>query len=249
MALERAGSDKAAPHLNRVYKGISQPPITNIPIEQIVPAPLHLILGLTKNVIDRIEAECEKYGTHHEFESTLRELGVSRDPHTKGFTGNNVKKMLSENARLLFKECMRGHNDFRERADELLSHMGAIQQIGMKAEFLTAEEIQKLRIASEEFVLLYNDTFEDSTITPKAHILLHHLPDFSQRFGFLGLLSEQGIEALHHRFNMAEKRFMCIKEEEMRWRRILAENSMRNALFDRTLESNVAEEFIRSESE
>lgn len=249
MAIQRAASKQSTAIQNQIFLGISQTAVINIPIDQIVPAPLHIVLGLTKNVIDRIELECDKMGVKRLFDSALRVLGVIRDPYTKNFTGNHVRKLLCEKGRKLFRDCLSGLTEFRSRIDDLRSHMSIVQSIGMKSTFLTPDEIQHLRISAEEFVLLYHSTFDDSSLTPKAHILLHHLPEFAEKFKFVGLLSEQGIESTHHRFNLAENRFASITNEEKRWRRILAENAMRNALFDQKLESDVGEEFIQAEKE
>ena len=170
---------------------------------------------------------------------------MRRDPHTQSFVSNHVKKLVSVEGRQLLCECLRGLSDFRERISELLCHLNEVQRC-LKSSFLSAEEIQHLCVSSEEFVLLYNDTFEDSSLTPKAHISLHHRPYFAEEHHFIGLMSEQGIEALHHQFNKTESRFLEVKDEETRWRRILLEFAMKNALFDREAESEAANDLIQN---
>lgn len=70
------------------------------------------------------------------------------------------------------------------------------------------------------------------------------MPDFVEKWKFLGILSEQGIESLHHRLNLAEVRFTVIKNEKQRWERILAEQAMKNALYDRKVSSDVTDHII-----
>lgn len=125
--------------LNRRFKGINHVPLINFSIEQIVPSPLHLLLGLTKIVVDRLENECEKMGTFRELSSALHELGAVRDPHTKNFTGNHVKKIISERGRNLIGECLRGEEELRDRLIELLGHLKIIQD-AMKAAPLSPEK-------------------------------------------------------------------------------------------------------------
>lgn len=46
---------------------------------------------------------------------------------------------------------------------------------------------------------------------------MHHVPEFVQRFKTIGLLSEQGLEALHAIFNSLEAVFRCLRSKARRY--------------------------------
>jgi len=56
-------------------------------------------------------------------------------------------------------------------------------------------------------VTLLKRSFEWLSISPKLHILMLHAPEISERWDSIGLYGEQGLEALHGRYNQGAVTF------------------------------------------
>ena len=77
----------------------------------------------------------------------------------------------------------------------------------------------------EDFLKFYRDTFPDSSITPKMHMLEDHVLPFLQkwRVGF-GLLGEQGAESIHTTFNQLNRVYANIHNRVERLHHITVEH-------------------------
>lgn len=67
---------------------------------------------------------------------------------------------------------------------------------------------------------------------PKVHLLVSHVPEFVKRNFFWGLLSEQGVEAVHHLINMDIQTFSNCPTKDMLSRKICEQSTIRNFLHD-----------------
>jgi hypothetical protein len=60
----------------------------------------------------------------------------------------------------------------------------------------------------DEFLQYYRQSFPESRVTPKLHMLEDHVVPFIRQWRVgLGMMSEQGAESIHARFNALERTF------------------------------------------
>jgi hypothetical protein len=55
--------------------------------------------------------------------------------------------------------------------------------------------------------------FPNSTITPKMHHIIYHMPDIAEAPGSAGQSSEQVIESFHASYNLYARNFVCIQND------------------------------------
>lgn len=71
-----------------------------------------------------------------------------------------------------------------------------------------------LELEVTTFMALYRSFFPKSSVIPKMHFMEDHLIDWVKRYKTgLGLLGEQGIEAIHHQFNDLKKTYSCVRNK------------------------------------
>lgn len=79
--------------------------------------------------------------------------------------------------------------------------------------------------AIKDLMTYYRTGFPEETITPKLHMLEHHVLDFIKRWRIgLGMYAEQGAESIHPEFNALIKRFAGMNSDEERIRSIFGEH-------------------------
>lgn len=66
--------------LNADSRGVERAPLTNIEINRICPAPLHIILGVGRFIVEKFEEEFD-------LSQIYAKLNMKKDEHTKTFTG------------------------------------------------------------------------------------------------------------------------------------------------------------------
>ena len=77
----------------------------------------------------------------------------------------------------------------------------------------------------EEFLDYYRRTFPHATVTPKLHILEHHVVEFIRMWGTgLGMMSEQGAESIHVQFNQLAKTYANMVNPVERLQSMMAEH-------------------------
>ena len=86
-------------------------------------------------------------------------------------------------------------------------------------EMQTSDNIEKFRTTAKRVGEMWRILFPGRA-TPKIHALESHAPDQLERFGVLGLFSEDPVERLHHQHLVEIRRFCNIREYEKRERYI-----------------------------
>ncbi len=86
-------------------------------------------------------------------------------------------------------------------------------------EMQTPDNIEKFRTTAKKVGEMWRMLFPGRA-TPKIHALESHAPDQLERFGVLGLFSEDPVERLHHQHLVEIRRFCNIREYEKRERYI-----------------------------
>lgn len=84
------------------------------------------------------------------------------------------------------------------RAGQIWQHLLPTLNRAAVACSCAADEFE---IRAKNFMDGLQDSFEWARITAKLHVLCCHAPGFLRQFGSLGRYGEQGLEALHGRFN------------------------------------------------
>jgi hypothetical protein len=66
---------------------------------------------------------------------------------------------------------------------------------------------------------------------PKMHFLVSHFPQFVKQHGFIGLMSEQGTEAIHSIVNTDTEKWKSMAQQR-KWKEVLNQSIYRNYIFD-----------------
>lgn len=74
----------------------------------------------------------------------------------------------------------------------------------------------ELKNNCKKFGLLFAQHFSENSVTPKIHILVHHVPEFIEMFRTIGKMSEQGVESTHAQMNKQGRTFVVIRSDEIR---------------------------------
>ena len=77
----------------------------------------------------------------------------------------------------------------------------------------------------DEFVAYYRTAFPESSFMPKLHMLEEHIAPFIKRWRVgLGLMSEQGAESIHARFNTLQRTYINITNSVNRLKYMMLEH-------------------------
>lgn len=116
----------------------------------------------------------------------------------------------------------------RDIYQQLLTNLGTIVSLMGKAKFLSDKEISDLCGSCQRMGELYGNLLEkpDVTITPKLHILVEHVPQFSKRFKTVALISEHGLESLHASLNKVARRYACLHSIHRVMRAMMKEHQL-----------------------
>jgi hypothetical protein len=215
------------------HKGMVAPPLIDIPIENIVPSSLHIVQGLGQGVVDILEKEAHNIGGDERvkaLEECYKRLGVTKQAWYQKLTGNCMRLLLTNDSPVILHQFI-AESPLSRHLTALLRCLGAIQD-ATKADFLEDDEIDELDSAIKTFSRDWKKVAGEENVTPKLHWLVAHVVPFARKWRTWGLMSEQSIEHLHHKFNVDEARFASIRNKGARLKRILEQSCLRNALFD-----------------
>ncbi|KAL3083000.1 hypothetical protein niasHS_010802 [Heterodera schachtii] len=135
---------------------------------------------------------------------------------------------------------------------QTMAHLGKIQ-IFTKAQPLSPGDLDGLETAVYQFKAFLDEQPMVRTLLSKktkAHLLLHHFVPFARQHGFLGLLDEQGDEALHSVWRRLEQLWKTMPDSEQ-MRQQLEHHFVSNWLLDtgRLDELKLREEEQREQAE
>ena len=166
----------------------SQRPLLNVPIENFVVPPLHLLMGAVNKILEVIHAD--------QRERLFKRAGVvagwRKTSMLTGRDGNTLLKWIS-------------------------THPDAVEDLSCRAVLIPLAEVSKYARASQvcstptdlarfaaevaKFASAWRRA--DLPTTPKLHLFEVHLVDFVRQHGSWGRYGEQGLEAMHHLGNLA----------------------------------------------
>lgn len=192
------------------HLSIERRPLKVVPAEDTAPMPLHLTLGITVWLL-QLAVECVIYANGEAagaaFSLDVGDLlrsAAKVAPATYfggGFEGkecHRIGRQLMHVCDLLATHSEPRHASAFRRACELWQHLLPTLNRAAVVCPCGADEFEG---HAQNFVDGLKDGFEWTRITPKLHVLCCHAAAFLRRFGSLGRYGEQGLEALHGRFN------------------------------------------------
>jgi len=192
------------------HLSIVRPPLFTIDPRQIVPLPLHLLLGITLRLL-RLAVEfvisCRRGTDGKVFAYSLAEtlrcaVRVSPAPYHGGvFIGRDCRTIAAASdvvCRTILGLVPERHHQAYNRLWILWGRLGRTMS---RAALVEANEVRQLRANARDFVQLMKRGFPWVSVSPKLHIVLHHAPDFLERFGSIALYGEQAVESRYGFFN------------------------------------------------
>lgn len=203
-------ASQAAPLSMTEHKSIERSPLMVLDGADLAPMPLHLTLGGTVYVVGLgVEAVAFEHGPARAGQYAValakalqEEVGVTPAPYWGGtFEGKKCHVIGRKLTRLcdLLDQFV---SQPRARAYRAACALWAkILPVLNRAVLYDASERAAFRRQTAAFVDGLKAGFEWCSVTPKLHILCCHAPEFLDRFGSIGLFSEQGLEAWHGYFN------------------------------------------------
>ncbi|KAL3081334.1 hypothetical protein niasHT_039811 [Heterodera trifolii] len=240
------GGDKATAEARALTKGIvCASLLPSISFEQMLLAPFHVFQGLGNALIKELEA-----GENAEIaQQFFRRIGAKREAFRKrDLTGNSIRKILvhADQMEALFE------TEWAKTICQTMAHLGKIQ-IFTKAQPLSPGDLDGLETAVYQFKAFLDEQPMVRTLLSKktkAHLLLYHFVPFARQHGFLGLLDEQGDEALHSVWRRLEQLWKTMPDSEQ-MRQQLEHHFVSNWLLDtsRLDELKLREEEQREQAE
>ncbi|KAL3109174.1 hypothetical protein niasHT_013954 [Heterodera trifolii] len=203
--------EKATAAVQSNTMGIVKAPIMlTIEFDRIIPAPFHVLQGLGNALVRELEQQTDATIAVQQF---LRQIGARREQfRKKDMTGNTIRKVLKRASEMehLFEST------WPKTICQALMHLGQIQNF-TKAQPLSPNELDAFEHQIEEFraFLAQEQRMRDFlSQKPKAHLLLNHFVPFARQHSFLGLLDEQGDEALHSVWRRLEQWWKCMPDAD-----------------------------------
>jgi hypothetical protein len=94
-------------------------------------------------------------------------------------------------------------DNFVQRHINVLQPLGVVLHETRKVRILTEEELETLKAACEGFGKAWRESYPHrgknsrAKLTPKGHIVEHHVWQFAKLYGTCGIFGEDGAEAIH----------------------------------------------------
>ncbi|KAL3071216.1 hypothetical protein niasHT_035542 [Heterodera trifolii] len=203
--------DKATAAVRSASMGITKPPLLrSINFDRIIHAPFHVFQGIGNAIVRELERQ---EGCAPIAQQFFRRIGARREQFRKrDLTGNSIRKILvraTEMAELFTME-------WPKAICRTLEHLGKIQNFS-KAQILSPNDLDGLERSIDDFKVFLAEQDRMSAFLskkPKAHLLLFHFVPFARQHQFIGLLDEQGDEALHSVWRRLEQWWKCMPDAE-----------------------------------
>lgn len=119
----------------------------------------------------------------------------------------------------------------REAFKKTLELLGLLQWF-TRTDFFDEQQIEDYAQLARQFFQHFLRTHENINVTPKIHWLCTHVEKFIGRWKFWGLMSEQGIEALHRQVNSDERQYASVRKRGTRLEKFIYASALRNYLTD-----------------
>lgn len=98
---------------------------------------------------------------------------------------------------------------------------------------LSDDEVAGVQSLCTKLANVYAADFAQRTMTIKLHMLIHHVPEFIQRFRTIGYFSEQAIESSHALVNKIERKCCSVRGDKERLNLVLKSHQLTLAMENR----------------
>ena len=152
--------------------------------------------------------------------------------HGRSFVGNHCHRYLKEetytkvcDSVLINTNTLTISSDIKMVAEKISNKFKELfrlfakvhQHISHKKPITYEQEIKTIEFDIEQYMHYFRQSFPDTSITPKQHILECHCLDFIKKYKCgLGLMGEQGGEECHATINILKSRTYGVQREEDR---------------------------------
>ncbi|PIC47585.1 hypothetical protein B9Z55_006893 [Caenorhabditis nigoni] len=168
--------------------------------------------------------------TRRELESFLARIGCDVRTWYGTYGGNQVRRILRpENIDSIFDILSKTPENLRVK--DAMNSLSMIMTKSGKQRY-SDSEIDDIEIVVDQFLTQMKSAFPKESVTPKLHLLGHHLIPFMRQHHSWGRTSEQGMEHLHSQYNILKNTFKTVKSLKLRANLILQELTIHNWLFD-----------------
>jgi len=185
-------------------RSIARPPLFSVDPRQIVPIPLHILVGITLRLLRLaielvISCRGRPVGSAFAFELTetlRRVVRVRPAPYHAGVFIGRYCHAIAQRSDVICRALISLVAESDHVAHKWLWVVWREVSWTMnRAAQVHASEARELRANAQLFVRHLKRSFPWFNISPKLHILMYHAPDFLDLFGSIGLCGEQSIEA------------------------------------------------------
>ena len=153
----------------------------------------------------------------------LAEFKISREVYFGGAFIGPACKLLTENSEKIFERLRSRLKSLKKdgvsdsfiddalwKFDALLREFDVCTSVMRSTVMQSDDEIAAFKASAKRFVELWKKSFKRRP--PKLHVLETHVCEQLERYGVLGLFSEDPIERLHHQHAVATRRACNIRE-------------------------------------
>ncbi|KAL3119820.1 hypothetical protein niasHT_005880 [Heterodera trifolii] len=220
--------------MSKQCAGMQFDPFFNIEPSMTIPPSLHIIAcqGVFFGIFKELRHLCSRHGTEYEeqLEMRLRALGAYKNAWYQEYSGYHVRNILRDGGPIHVTEFL-PQSPRRDNILMALELLSKLQSFAV-ADLLSADQIAGFRATADKFRVHMLEHFGRHCSTPKFHHLVHHAPEFAEKHGFWGLLSEQPVEKFHALFNDDLARKANTKDLHDILMFCARESAIRNAIFD-----------------
>lgn len=174
---------------------INDPLVFTDIIDNIVPLPLHIIIGIVNRLYSHLEDRCREWDTiysssgqtpyHDRWLTTMKQMKVRMARQYGGqLTGDACYRYISQSSllSLLLTPINSTHQwpatdvTWCTLYQSLVDQLCIIHQLIMRPTPLCEHEIKRVNEMVVPYLLMFQSMY--STVTPKVHMLAYHLPSF-----------------------------------------------------------------------
>ncbi len=205
---------------------------SNISSERYCLPPLHLKLGIGKNIVDLLQLTSEQYKvSKDEIVEILCKHGVDiKSYHGGAIIGRHVTTFIEKSYEILnellglilSKDEMKNQkhlgmiDNFFNQIYSVIILFDIICYYMNYPGILSSEELNKCQRITKRFSIKYRQLFGYKKITPKFHILESHLLPFMEKYGSLLKFSEELMENYHTTDNQTYESYRHFRDDEKR---------------------------------
>ena len=220
-----------------LHHSVVRAPLFDVDPKDIVPLPLHAVLGLVNLFVEEIKRRVPKRNKAS-FNVLLKSIKHST-PHTGrasiyALNGHEIENLLSEKMSMqqkfmeLLDEKDEEYDKNKQRVNKLFYWSSALYRYLLPKRALTSAEKDEIsQVISEIWGQWSVYIHPKQQPTPKAHMLIH-IMEYIEEYDSVGLYGESALESFHHTFNeLSENYSNCGSDKGGKLRGALADTALK----------------------